>query len=68
MDPSGYFRLKSTKKRSSTCKTAIMDPSIIVDLQVRETYLAQNPIKGAKRKNRPRQNYGLDPARALKQI
>ena len=32
-----------------------MDPlgSIIVVLQVRGTILAQNPIKGAKRKNRP---------------
>ena len=59
------IRLKPTKNRPLTCKTAIMDPlgSIIVVLQVRRTSLAQNPIKMAKRKNRPRPNYG--PATAL---
>ena len=37
-----------------------MDPlgSIIVVLQFRGTSLAQNPIKGAKRKNRPPTIYG----------
>ena len=37
-----------------------MDPLgfIIVVLQVRGTILAQNPINMAKRKNRPRDNYG----------
>ena len=49
------FAKNRRKNRPSTCKTAIMDPlgSIIVVLQVRGTSLAQNPIKGAKRKNRP---------------
>ena len=56
------IRFKPTKTRPSTCKTAIMDPlgSIIVVLQVRGTYLAQNPIKGAKRKNRPPDNYCVE--------
>ena len=44
------------KTRPSTCKTAIMDPLGCINdvLQGRGTSLAQNPIKGAKRKNRPR--------------
>ena len=56
-----FFAINRRKKRPSTCKTAIMDPlgSIIAVLQVRGTFLAQNPLKLAKRKNWPRENYGL---------
>ena len=54
-----YLALKFAKSWRKTvpqlCKTAIVDPlgSIIVVLQVRGTFLAQNPIKLANRKNRP---------------
>ena len=48
------------KNRPLPCKTATMNPlgSIIVVLQGWGTSLAQNPIKMAIHKNRPRDNYG----------
>ena len=56
------IRKNTTKTCPSICITAIMNPlgSIIVVLQGWGIYLAQNPIKLAKRKNQPRDNYGPD--------